>query len=1054
MNSGKIRAFMVRAAAVIIAVGLSVTTFAQNTIKVAGTVRDEAGEPIIGASVMVKGATIGVPTGLDGEYEISVPSNAVLEFSSLGLVTVEEAVKGRTVINIVLKEDNTFLESVVVVGYGTQRKGSVTGAISGIGSDDLIKTKTENPQNMLTGRVPGLRVWQKSAEPGAYASNIDIRGMGSAMVVIDGVPRSIDDFNRINPSDIENVSVLKDASAAIYGVRGGNGVILVTTKKGSGEKISVNYDGAFVFQTPSRMPALAEVQGTIDLYNERALNTVSGTGSIIYSPEVAAEYADGTRESGDWNNDVLAKMAPQTQHNLSVSGGTEKIQYYVSMGYIYQEGFFKSGDLNYSKYNLRSNVTAQILKGLKLDVNLAALSDTQNNPYTSSVNIIRNYWSRGVLYPAYADKEHTMLNYNGLDLDENAVAMMTSDVSGYRQYKKKQLQASGALNFDFGEHVDALKGLSAKALYSYDFRYDNNETFRKEYYLYMNNGDGTYTQKLFANSSPNKLEKAAYDRKQSLMQFMLNYNRKFGKHDVGALVGWEAQRLVGENFNASGELMFSNPYFTALTKDNQQVGIDAGTGSFYDMSYEALISRLNYSYDDRYLIEAQFRYDGSSKFAKGHQWGFFPSVSAAWRISQEPWFKNSGANFINQLKIRASYGVLGDDGSVNYEWQTGYTYRGGETSSNGWYNGYVPGYIFDGNFVYTADPQPLPNTNITWLRSKTFNIGVDFEAWNGLLGITADYFQRNRSGLFAQNSNSLPTVVGAEPPMENLESDKNLGLELQITHRNKVGDFSYNLSGIVTVTRKIYGTSVRNGNYGNSYDRWRHDNLNNRYQGVQFGYEAAGRFENWDDIWNYAIEHGNSTLPGDYKYLDWNGDGEINSLDEHPYAFDQTPWMNYSLSFACAWKNIDFSLLFQGSAMGSMSYQEPLYSIWGQNGGGALEQYLDRWHPVGEWTDPYDQSLEWVSGYYGLTGHYPYANSSFNRVSTAFLRLKQIEIGYTLPKFKSPTMKDFRLRIYANAYNPLTITKVKFVDPEHPDDELGRLYPLNKTFTLGLNLSF
>lgn len=204
MNSGKIRAFMVRAAAVIIAVGLSVTTFAQNTIKVAGTVRDEAGEPIIGASVMVKGATIGVPTGLDGEYEISVPSNAVLEFSSLGLVTVEEAVKGRTVINIVLKEDNTFLESVVVVGYGTQRKGSVTGAISGIGSDDLIKTKTENPQNMLTGRVPGLRVWQKSAEPGAYASNIDIRGMGSAMVVIDGVPRSIDDFNRINPSDIEN----------------------------------------------------------------------------------------------------------------------------------------------------------------------------------------------------------------------------------------------------------------------------------------------------------------------------------------------------------------------------------------------------------------------------------------------------------------------------------------------------------------------------------------------------------------------------------------------------------------------------------------------------------------------------------------------------------------------------------------------------------------------------------------------------------------------------------------------------------------------------------
>lgn len=1032
---------------------ISVISFAQNTVTVSGTVTDEAGNPVIGASVMQKGSATGVPTGLDGEYEIRVPADAVLEFSSLGLVTVEEKVNGRANVNVVLKQDNAFLESVVVVGYGTQRRGSITGSIAGIGSDDLIRTKTESPQNMLTGRVPGLRVWQKTAEPGSYNSSIDIRGMGTPMVVIDGVPRSIDDFDRINPSDIENVSVLKDASAAIYGVRGGNGVILVTTKKGAEERIKVSYDGTFTFQTPSKMPALTDVQGAIELYNERSLNTVTGAGTLIYSKELAEEYANGTREAGDWNNDVLARMAPQTQHNISISGGNERTQFYVSMGYIYQEGFFKSGDLNYSKYNIRSNITTEIAKGLKLDLNISALADNQNNPYTTSVNIIRNYWSRGVLYPAYADKEHTMLNYNGLDLDENAVAMMTSDVSGYRKYNKKQFQSSASLNYDFGTVHDALQGLSAKALFSYDFRYDNNETFRKEYYLYAANGDGTYTQKLFANSSPNQLSKYAYDRQQTLGQVMLNYSRKFGKHDVAALAGWEVQNLRGDNFGATGELMFANPYYTALTKENQQIGIDAGSGSFYEYAYQAFIGRLNYSYDDRYIVEAQFRYDGSSKFAKGHQWGFFPSVSGAWRISQEPWFKDcAGLDFINQLKVRASYGVLGDDSAVNYEWQTGYTYQGGQSSTNGWYNSFVPGYIFDGSFAYAAFPQPLPNLNVTWLRSRTFNVGADFEAWNGLLGVTFDYFERYRTGLFAQNTNSLPTVVGAEPPLENLESDRNVGLELQLRHRNRVGDFSYDLTGMMTVTRRIYGTCVTSGNYGNSYDRWRHDLMNNRYQGIQFGYEGDGRFTSWEDIWSYGIDHSNSTLPGDYKYMDWNGDGEINSLDEHPYAYDQTPWMNYSLSFSCAWRGLDFSMLLQGSAMGSMSYQEPLYSIWGQNGGGTLEQYMDRWHPVGEWTDPYDQSLEWVEGYYGLTGHYPYENSSFNRVSTAFIRLKQIEIGYTVPKMKRS--QNFSLRVFANAYNPLTLTKVKFVDPEHPDDEMGRLYPLNKTYSLGINLSF
>ena len=1030
--------------------------FAQDIITVTGTVTDDTDQPVIGASVMIKGSTTGVPTDLDGKYSIDVPSNSVLEFSSVGLKTEEVAVGGRSVIDVLMETDNTFLESVVVVGYGTQKKGSITGSVSGGGSDDIIRTKSENPQNMLTGRVAGLRVWQKSAEPGTYNNALDIRGMGTPLVIIDGVPRDMADFQRLNSTDIENVSVLKDAAAAIYGVRAGNGVVLVTTKKGAEGKSKVNYNGSFTFQTPSRMPQLTSAIDAMTLWNEKNNNKVHD-GSPIYTEQDFEAFRNGTRKDANWNELILAKWVPQTQHDISISGGTEKYQYYVSMGYLYQEGFFKSGDLNYDKYNIRANITAQIVNGLKFGLNLSGLADERNTPYTSTVDIIKNYWAQGSIHPAYADPEQTLLSYEGLDLMQNTVAMMSSDISGYRKYRQKSFNGSASLEYDFGTVSKALEGLSVSGLISYDFRYDDNEAYRKEYSLYAyDSTTDSYISQVFPTWT-NLLRRENYMKQQILAHVMLNYDRTFKeKHHVSGLVGWEVQQRDGDNFYAYGDLGYSSPYFTALNGSNQVVGIDKDKGQLYNVGYEALIGRVNYGYDDRYLAEFQFRYDGSSKFAPGHQWGFFPSASIGWRVSEEPFFKNTPAlSFINQLKLRASYGVLGDDGmDLNYQWLTGYTYQGGNVSGNGWYNAYAPGYMFGGSFIYGANPQPIPNTNITWLTSKTFNIGVDFEAWNGKLGASFDYFNRTRHGNLKSNSNELPTIVGAEAPTENADSDRYFGMELELSHRNRVGEFSYELKGIVTVTRQKYLVSVQKGNYGNSYDRWRNDNLNNRYQGVQFGYEGAGRYENWNDIWTYPIYKENSTLPGDYKYVDWNGDGEISDLDKHPYAFDQTPWMNYSLDFRCSWRGLDFSMLLQGTALGSMQYKEPLYNIWGQNGGGTLTQYLDRWHPANGETDIYNPNIQWISGYYGYTGHYPDMDSDFNRVSTAFLRLKSVEIGYTLPKFKSPTMKDFSLRIYFNAYNPFTITGVKFVDPEHSDDELGRLYPLNKTYTLGLNLSF
>lgn len=1022
-------------------------------IMIKGKVVDQHNEPVIGATVGVDKGKAKTVTDIDGNFTLQVPANAQIVVNYIGMKPATQSVGGRRELNFVLQDDVSQLQDVVVVGYGTQKRGSITGSVAAVKGDEMERTKNENPQNMLTGRVAGVRVWQKSSEPGSYNNNFDVRGMGTPLVIIDGVPRDMSDFQRMNADDIQDISVLKDASASIYGLRSANGVVLVTTKKGQAGQTKFSYNGSYTIQSPKSMPKLLDAYKTMTLYNERNLNNVNG-GSKIYTDEMFDEFRNGTRRETDWNNLIFAKTSPQTNHNITVSGGNDKTQYFVSFGAFYQEGFFKSGDLNYHKYNITSNLTTEVYRGLKLSLNINAMTDKQNNPYCTSTDIIRNYWRQGVLFPAYADEAGTMLNYDGLDLEENTVAKMTADISGYRRYKQSQVLTSGIVEYDFGTLFNVLKGLKAKVMFSYDYHLNNNTIYRKQYYQYAYDpATQTYKQKLYASSAPSNLRREHYDTQQFLSQYTLSYNRDFGPHSIAAVVGMETQRRTGDNFYAMRNLAFSSPYLFNGVEEGQVA--NSATGGIYSANYNAFIGRLNYSFAQRYLIEGQFRYDGSSKFAKGHRWGFFPSVSLGWVVSEEPWFKKiEFLKGVDQLKLRASYGEMGDDSGANYDWVAGYTYP--STSGNsekGYYNQYAPGFIFGSQFVYAATPMAIPNELISWYKAKTFNVGVDFDTNNKLFGFSLDYFSRKMTGLYEYRTSVFPTVIGAKPPRENANSSRNFGMELELRHHNRIGrNFVYNVKGIVTITRQKYLTAIQNGPYANAYDQWRNDHLNNRYQGVQFGYEGNGRYQNWDEIWNETLYHEKDLLPGDYKYLDWNGDGEINSQDEHPYAFDQTPWMNYSLSIDCAYKGFDFSMLWQGSALGSMSYEEPLYSIWGQNGGGALEQYWDRWHPADENADPYDPNTKWVKGYYAYTGHYPSANSTFNRVSTAYLRLKQIELGYTLPKWKA--FPSLNLRVYANAYNLLTITGVKFVDPEHPSDDLGRLYPLNRTYTFGVQVSF
>ena len=1017
---------------------LQFSALSQN-ISVSGLIQDSSGDPLPGVNVMVKGTTTGSATDMDGKYQITVPNRqSVLQFSYIGFIPQETTVGSRTIIDITMLDDSQTLDEVVVVGYGVQRKVTLTGSVASVKGEDVAITRNENIQNMITGKIPGVRVHQITAEPGAFRNDMDIRGMGTPLIVIDGIPRTMDDFQRIDPNDVNDISVLKDGSAAIYGVRAGNGVVLVSTRRGSSSgKPKLTYNGSFTFQKPSGMPATVDAIDYMILRNERAMHNVNG-GTTPFSEANFEEYRNGTKKSTDWYSLVFSPWSPQTQHNLSATGGNDRTNYYVGMGYSFQEGFFKAGDLAYNKYNVRSNITTKITDRLKFELNLNGVLDQQDIPTQDSWWIIRTFWRQGSHIPAYADPEETMF-YHGLIEGENPLPMMMKDVCGFRQFNKKFFQSSASLTYE----IPGIKGLVLKGLLSYDYTVTDNKLFQKEYDQYRYDAASNTYQK-WTRQSPSSLRREYNAKNQVLTQVQLNYNQTFDVHSVSGMLGWETQQRSGDNFFARRELAFPLEHLFAGIGENQEAFMSTNRNDIYNNANEAVLGRFNYTFSDRYIAEFIFRYDGSSILSPKKRWGFFPSVLAAWRISEEPFFKSLPLDFINQLKIRGSYGETGDDGALRYQFLTGYTYPSSSDRRN-----FTGGYVFGGNFVASATNTGVPNTLITWTQNKVYEIGVDLEAWRGKLGAEFNYFTRIREGQLATRSTSLPTVVGASMPQENINSDKHFGLELTLSHRNRIGDFSYNAKGFVTITRQKRLYVERSPN-GSSWDNYR-NNQNDRLQGVHRGRNVVGRYETWDKIWNSPVYYGRGTLPGDFLYEDWNGDGEITSADDYPIRYNQNPWMNFALTLGGSWKSFDLNMHFQGSALGSMIYGEQLREpLWGNDNSSAMKQFMDRWHPVDPTADPWNPTTQWKKGHFAYTGTLPDSNSSFNTEDGAYLRLKTIELGYTIPYKKGGQ----NFRIFANAYNMLTITKVRYVDPEHTNDSYGYLYPLNKTFTLGLNLTF
>ncbi len=1006
---------------------------------ISGRVQDEKGEALAGVTVSLKGTQIATTTDNAGRYQIATPtSSGTLVFAIMGYGAVEQPIDNKSIIDVSMTPSISDLDEVVVVGYGTQKKVNLTGSVATIKGEDLVVTKNENAINMLAGKVPGVRITQGSSEPGAFMSAFDIRGYGAApLVVIDGVPRG--GMERLNPEDIESISVLKDASASVYGVRAANGVVLITTKKGKMGKPDVSYSYNMGLQ---QMLNVASQTTALQYYimrneqNRRQFRYYTGfTGTDIYPEQAMEPFEDGTRQTTDWRDEVLRDIAPQSSHNLSVSGGTERVNYYVGAGYMDQNSFFKSGDINYNRFNLRANVDAKISDYLSVDIGIYGIKDKRQSGQVNSQGLLKSLYTNMPDDPVYAFND---ARYPWRTADEvNPVVMMDRELGGYIDRENYNYQANAAAHFK----IPGVEGLAVHGKFAYDFSFADEHNYAKAHNLYRVSGENLEE---YLVRAPSKIRRFTSTNNATNMQLSVDYNRIFHeKHNVQLLALFEESHFLSDNYGAERRLYVDRPYLFAGVTDGQNTLMN--TGDFEGTS-QGFVGKAHYDYLSKYIVDLSARYDGSSKFKPGpSQWGLFPSASLAWRISQEPFAKNTLESWrINDIKLRMSYGKLGDDRSSSYQFITGYNYP-------------AAGYVVNGMYVNGTETRGLANENITWYTSTIADWGFDGKLFDSKFGVTFDYYIRNRDGLLGTRSLTIPGTFGATLPEENINSDRTSGFELELSYQDRVNDFDYSVTAFFSQTRTKIIHNER-ALAGNSYDNWR-NNLEGRYNDIWWGKGYSGRYTSYEEIYSDEVNRGGGNqafLPGDYVYEDWNGDGQINDWDIKPIGIKNTPLLNYAMMLTGSYHGFDLYMHFQGTFKAYKQYEgqvrDPL--TWGRN---SLDYFWDRWHPVDPKADYFDPHTEWVPGIWHVSGSSSITDAA-NIQNASYLRLKTVELGYTFPK-QIINILGKSCRIYVNAYNLVTFTKFRFLDPEaFPNidntHQAQAPYPNNRTFNFGGKITF
>jgi TonB-linked SusC/RagA family outer membrane protein len=1019
---------------------------AQTKFKVSGNVADSAGGPLAQVTVIEKGTRNSTMTNADGNFSLSVNNeSAVLIFSYVGFIPKEIDVAGKANISTRLDKDRTDLGEVIVVGYGTKRKESVTGAISTVTANDIGRVHGASTVSAtLAGKLAGVSFRMPDGRPGASA-NIQIRNMGNPLYVIDGIQQDAGQFNNLAPNDIESITVLKDASAAIYGVRAANGVVVVTTKKGKvGARNTINVDAYTGIQNWTRFPDV--LTNSYDYMRYRAEGEINRYGSTTITPQELEKYKAGTErgyQSFDWKNFILRDNAPIHSANVNVTGGSDRINYYLSGTHLYQNSNL-GNEFLFKRTNIQSNVTAKISNRLKVGVQINGRIETRDNPGVPQSD---DYWLArfAILRNTPLERPYANDNPNYLnDIKHNETnwAYLNKTHSGKYRSDWRVLQS----NFTGEYQVPGIQGLTLSGMYSYYLADHllNNHEYTYSTYTY-NPADDTY--RATGGSTNPWREREQIKQINTTSQIQLNYSRTFGAHSVSATFVNERirnQRL--RNWIHSVPVINDLPLIYFSTTDTYDDSDDREARIGY-------IGRVSYSYNDKYFFEAAARRDASYLFAPGKRVGYFPSVSAGWRISEEPFMQRTVGrrSILSDLKLRASYGVLGDDGTQlglpAYAFLEGYTYNQSIT-------------ILSGQPVVGSRDRGVPITNVTWLKSRITDVGVDFSLLNGKITGTADYFYRKRTGLRGRKTNVLvPNEIGYALPDENINSDAQYGEEISLNYNGNIGKVRFSAGGNVSYSRQKFLESY-NPVFFHSLDQYR-NSQEGRFTKINWGLETIGQFTSQEQINDYKVNidgKGNTTLlPGDLIYKDQNGDGKIDGFDERPIGLGAgtQPNINFGFNFALAYRGFDFHADFSGGA--GYTWFQNYETRWPfQNDGNLNKIFLDRWHRV----DPYDKNSAWVPGKYPALrfnqgDHSNYRNSDFWAHNVTYVRARTIELGYSVPPALLERIRMQKARVYINAYNLFAFDNLKpyDIDPEINDDN-GLQFPQSQVFNIGVNLSF
>jgi TonB-dependent starch-binding outer membrane protein SusC len=1005
----------------------------EQQFQINGTVVDDKNMPLPFANIKEKGTNNSTQSDANGKFNINVKNaTATLVVSFIGFITKEVAVNNQSEIIIKLLEEPSTLQEVVVVGYGTQKKVTLTGAVSSIKTEEILQTKTANLANNLTGRVAGLTVSSRGGEPGADSVEILIRGIGttgdkSPLYVIDGIANR-GSFERLNPDDIESISVLKDASAAIYGAQAANGVILVTTKRGKKGETVFNFNQNYSLAQATRRPYLMNALQYYTWVDE--INSRNSRPNQFQS--IIRQYRDGTIDSTlygntDWWDVVIDDWTPQQQYAASASGGNDKTQFYLSGQLLNQDALYKGDAFGYKQYNVRSNLDTQLTNTLKIGFDVAARVGDKNSPTIETDALIRNIFSQRPSEFPYFENGLIKETIGGSPIG------LTNGDSGSKATKTKKVDSKFSFNWDL---PFITKGLYASGYAAIDFYTTTRKDLSKPYDRYnFNPTTGEYTNIKLERANNISLFEQYSEELNKTYHVKLGYIKSFDKHTINSFVAYEEYASDSKYIFASrgGLISETLPYFDFALDLNVQNG-----GKASQQARRNYFGKLNYSFDDKYLLDITMRYDGSANFPKDKRYGFFPAASIGWRISEEQFFNK---NFISELKLRGSWGLLGNDKIPNFQYLDVYNLK--------------PSYIFgeDPTRTLGLTPGRLPNPNITWETSEKMNVGLDLKLKRGLLDASIDAFYEKRSDILSPRNASVPVYTGIILPDENIGIVSNQGLEVQLNHRSKIfnsvsytvgGQFSYSRSKIIFIDEAA-SVPAWQRRTGSPIDGLLVYNAKGIYQ-TQAEIDATKEIIDKDGIPKtvFVSPHFADAKPGDVIFEDVNGDYVINQDDKVQLDKSPTPNIVYGITAGLEWKGLSLNVLFQGQASAQTIYR-PLSD---------KSLNIEDEYYRGRWTSPN----------FTPDALYPRAfdtqSSSYREVSTVwvknndFLRLKNVELSYSFPKAILKTLGIDSFRLFVAGNNLLIIyDNIKTNDPESKS-QTGWYYPQQRLISSGISLTF